>query len=63
MAGSKRLSTTDRRRFRVRKKLVAAERPRLSVHRTPRYIYAQIIDDRKQRTVVPSSSFTSTWRP
>ncbi|HVM77047.1 MAG TPA: 50S ribosomal protein L18 [Candidatus Paceibacterota bacterium] len=33
-----------------------AERPRLSVHRTNRYFYAQLIDDEKGRTIVAATN-------
>jgi large subunit ribosomal protein L18 len=49
--------TRDRRRVRVRKKLSGtAERPRLSVYRSNRYIYAQVIDDTQGVTVAAASS-------
>jgi large subunit ribosomal protein L18 len=52
------LSLFDRRRRRVRTALKARAggRPRLSVHRTGRHIYAQIIDDAEGRTVVAAST-------
>ena len=47
----------NRRRARVRKKLRGtAERPRLSVYRSNRYIYAQVIDDKEGVTVAAASS-------
>ena len=58
-ATQRRLSRTDRRTFRVRKKLLASVRPRLSVHRTARYIYAQIIDDRTGKTLAQANSVVS----
>ena len=41
--------STQRRAARVRRQLkkVAGDRPRLSVHRSSKHIYAQIIDDAK----------------
>jgi large subunit ribosomal protein L18 len=33
-----------------------SERPRLSVHRTNRYFYAQLIDDEKHKTIVSASN-------
>jgi large subunit ribosomal protein L18 len=46
-----------RRAARVRAKVNGtAERPRLSVFKSHRYIYAQIIDDVKGNTLVASSS-------
>ena len=46
-----------RRRFRVRKPLRGtAERPRLSVFRTDKHIYAQIIDDASGKTLASASS-------
>ncbi len=52
------LSLFAKRRLRVRSKLRSqvAGRPRLSVHRTGRHIYAQIIDDSKGATLASAST-------
>ncbi len=52
------LSLFDRRRRRVRSALRARSggRPRLSVHRTGKHIYAQIIDDAQGRTLAAANS-------
>jgi large subunit ribosomal protein L18 len=52
------LSIFDRRRQRVRTSIRkrGGERPRLSVHRSGRHIYAQVIDDSAGRTVASASS-------
>src|SRR5690606_24074049 len=52
------LSLFERRRRRVRTALKnrAAGKPRLSVHRAGRHIYAQIIGDRAGRTVAAAST-------
>ncbi len=52
------ISQFDRRKARVRRALKdrAAGRPRLSVHRTSKHIYAQIIDDVGGKTVAAASS-------
>ena len=52
------LSLFERRRRRVRTALRAraGDKPRLSVHRTGRHIYAQIIDDAEGRTVAAAST-------
>lgn len=52
------LSLFERRRRRVRTALGkrAGTRPRLSVHRTGRHIYAQIINDQDGRTVAAAST-------
>ena len=52
------LSTIERKRFRVRKKLknVSKDRYRLSVSRSTKNISAQIIDDVKNITLVSASS-------
>jgi len=45
-----------RRHARVRKKVQGeAERPRLAVFRSNRHIYAQLIDDRAERTLAAAS--------
>ena len=47
----------NRRHRRVRRKIIGtAERPRLCVFRSDRYIYAQIIDDLKGRTLLCAAS-------
>ena len=52
------LSLFDRRRRRVRTALRArgAAKPRLSVHRSGRHIYAQVIDDAAGKTVAAAST-------
>ncbi|MCZ8185649.1 MAG: 50S ribosomal protein L18 [Beijerinckiaceae bacterium] len=52
------LTTTERRKARVRKQVRAAAngRPRLSVFRSSKQIYAQIIDDAKGVTLVAAST-------
>ena len=53
------LSTSDRKKFRVRKKLkksAQANRFRLSVFRSTKNISAQIIDDKKNITLLSASS-------
>ncbi len=46
-----------RRKKRIRKKVFGTgERPRFSVYRSARHIYAQIVDDLKGQTLVAASS-------
>jgi len=54
----------ERRRVRVRRQLkkIANGRPRLSVHRSSKNIYAQIIDDESGRTVAAASSLDKDLR-
>ena len=54
----------ERRRWRVRAKLrrAAKGRPRLSVFRSSRHIYAQIIDDNAGRTLAMASSLDKGLR-
>lgn len=58
MAGIK-LSRRERIKRGIRKRLTgSAERPRLSVYRSNKGIYAQIIDDSSGRTIVSASSLS-----
>jgi len=52
------MSLFDRRRQRVRTSLRkrGGDRPRLSVHRSGRHIYAQVINDAEGRTVASAST-------
>src|SRR4028119_617600 len=58
------LSLFDRRRQRVRTSLRkrAGDRLRLSVHRSGRHIYAQVIDDRAGKTVAAASTLEKDVR-
>ncbi len=58
------LSLFERRRQRVRTSLRAKGnlRPRLSIHRSGRHIYAQVIDDEAGRTVASASSLDKDLR-
>lgn len=48
-----------KRKLRIRKKIYGTEtRPRLSIFRSNRHIFAQIIDDNKGITLVATSSFS-----
>ena len=51
----------ERLRYQLRQKAVG--RPRLSVFRSGKHIYAQIIDDAAGRTLAAASSLDSTLRP
>jgi large subunit ribosomal protein L18 len=61
---SKKLSPTDRRKARVRRSLKSAAggRPRLSVFRSSKQIYAQVIDDDRGHTLAAASSLEKDAR-
>jgi large subunit ribosomal protein L18 len=54
----------ERRKARTRRSIKAAAgtRPRLSVFRSSKHIYAQVIDDRKGETVASASSIEKDLR-
>ena len=58
------LSLFDRRRRRVRTSLRArsAGKPRLSVHRSGRHIYAQVIDDTAGTTLASASTLDKEFK-
>ncbi|HXI01086.1 MAG TPA: 50S ribosomal protein L18 [Sphingobacteriaceae bacterium] len=61
MAGIK-LSRRERIKKGIRKRLTgSAERPRLSVYRSNKGIYAQIIDDTAGKTLVSTSSLSKDF--
>jgi large subunit ribosomal protein L18 len=56
MANAKQLYDRRRRRTRYRLRRLAGGRPRLSVFRSNKHIYAQVIDDGKGVTVAAAST-------
>ena len=56
--------STERRKARVRKTIAgkAGDRPRLSVFRSSKQIYAQIIDDGQGRTLASASTIEKAMR-
>jgi large subunit ribosomal protein L18 len=61
---SSKLTKTDWRRLRVRKALRAAGklRPRLSVFRSAKNIYAQVIDDQRGVTLAAASTLDADFK-
>ena len=61
---SRYLNPMERRRARVRRavKAAAGTRPRLSVFRSSKHIYAQVIDDVKGQTLAAASSMEKPLR-
>ena len=58
-----RKNLVQRRHLRIRKKVEGSpERPRLSVFRSNRHIYAQVIDDVAQHTLVTASTLDKALR-
>lgn len=56
-------SARKRRHLRVRNKIIGTpERPRMSVYRSLKHIYVQIIDDLKGHTLVSASSLDPAIR-
>jgi large subunit ribosomal protein L18 len=52
-----------KRKKRIRKKLSGTpDRPRLSIFRSDKHIYAQIIDDTQSATLVAASTLSSEYR-
>ena len=56
MANQKALFERRRRRVRYHIAQVSGGRPRLSVYRSGKHIYAQLIDDAERRTIAQASS-------
>jgi large subunit ribosomal protein L18 len=59
----KKISEKIRRQLRIRGRLkrLPTERPRLTVHRTGKHIYAQIIDDAAGHTLAAASSLDTSF--
>ena len=63
MKAGKIQKATLRRKYHVRKKVFGTpDRPRLSVFRSNRHIYSQIIDDTAAKTLVDASSISKDIR-
>lgn len=56
---SERITGRQRRKFRIRSKISGdAERPRLSVFRSARHIYAQVVNDVEGKTLASASTLS-----
>jgi large subunit ribosomal protein L18 len=63
LAGRSKREAWTRRKFRIRKKIKGTlERPRLSVYRSGKHIYAQIIDDLSGKTLFQASSLEKEFQ-
>ncbi len=62
MLSTKELKTRRGRRVRYRLSQSGGGRPRLSVFRSSKHIYAQVIDDRAGKTLAAASSIEKTLR-
>lgn len=52
----------NRVRKRIKNRSALGERPRLSVHRSLKYIYAQVLDDKEGKTIAYASSLSKEIR-
>ncbi|MGB2925627.1 MAG: 50S ribosomal protein L18 [Limnothrix sp.] len=60
---STRKQLTQRRHFRIRRRVEGTgDRPRLAVFRSHKHIYAQVIDDEKQHTLVAASTLDKDFK-
>jgi large subunit ribosomal protein L18 len=60
---SKKIQSRDRRRKQIRKKISGtAEKPRLSIYRSLNHIYAQLVDDFNQKSILTVSDLTKEVR-
>ena len=63
MRSTSRNQTRKRRAGRIRKKIVGSPaKPRLSVFKSARHIYAQVIDDLEGRTLTSVSTLSASFR-
>ena len=60
---AKKLTGRQKRKFRIRNKISGTPaRPRLSVFRSARHIYAQVIDDETGKTLATASTLSTDLR-
>jgi large subunit ribosomal protein L18 len=61
---SMQITGRDRRKLRIRRKISGTpERPRLSVFRSLKHIYAQVVDDVASTTLAHASTLTKEVKP
>ncbi|OGG99383.1 MAG: 50S ribosomal protein L18 [Candidatus Lambdaproteobacteria bacterium RIFOXYD1_FULL_56_27] len=59
-ASQKRIDTRQRKKAHIRKRIVGtSERPRVSVFRSAKHIYAQAVDDESGKTLAQSSTLAA----